>query len=109
MSYRIVTIPQFDKDLKKLAKKYRSIKQDVAALARQLENNPIIGDEIIKDCYKIRMSIASKGKGKSGGARVITYILVQATTVLLISVYDKSEKENINDDEIRALIADVGM
>lgn len=46
-------------------KKYRSIKQDIAALAHQLENNPIIGDEIIKDCYKILMSIASNHKRNS--------------------------------------------
>ncbi len=107
MSYRIVTIPQFDKDLKKLAKKYRSIKQDVAALARQLENNPIIGDEIIKDCYKIRMSIASKGKGKSGGARVITYVFINHTTVFLLSVYDKSDQADIGIKELHQLVKEI--
>jgi len=107
MSYRIVTIPQFDKDLKKLAKKYRSIKQDVAALARQLENNPIIGDEIIKDCYKIRMSIASKGKGKSGGARVITYVFINHTTVFLLSVYDKSDQADISIKELHQLVKEI--
>ncbi len=109
MSYKVISTSRFDKDVKRLAKKYPSIKFDIAGLAKELSENPAIGDGIFKNCYKIRMAISSKGKGKSGGARVITYILVQATTVLLISVYDKSEKENINDDEIRALIADVGM
>jgi mRNA-degrading endonuclease RelE of RelBE toxin-antitoxin system len=93
--------------VKKLAKKYRSIKQDVAALARQLENNPIIGDEVIKDCYKIRMSIASKGKGKSGGARVITYVFINHTTVFLLSVYDKSDQVDIGIKELHQLVKEI--
>jgi mRNA-degrading endonuclease RelE of RelBE toxin-antitoxin system len=109
MSYKVISTARFDKDVKRLAKKYPSIKFDIAGLAKDLSENPAIGDGIFKNCYKIRMAISSKGKGKSGGARVITYILVRATTVLLISVYDKSEKENISDDEIRALIEDLGM
>lgn len=50
------------------------------------------------------MSIASKGKGKSSGARVITYLQVLETTVFLLSIFDKSEKENIHDKEIKELI-----
>jgi hypothetical protein len=69
-----------------------------------LEENPKKGDEIIQNCFKIRMAITSKGKGKSGGARVITFVYIQDETVYLLSIYDKSDKENISDKELRDLI-----
>jgi mRNA-degrading endonuclease RelE of RelBE toxin-antitoxin system len=104
MSYKIITIPTFDKELKSLSKKHRSIKLDLAQLGKQLLENPRKGDEILQNCYKIRMAIASKGKGKSGGARVITYIYIQEETVYLLSIYDKSEHTSISDAVIRDLI-----
>ena len=55
-------------------------------------------------CYKTRMAIASKGKGKSGGARVITYWQISQTTIYLLSIYDKSDKETVSDREIKALL-----
>ena len=104
MSYKVATIPQFDKDVKRLAKKYPSIKNDIAALASELAETPGMGDAVFKNCFKIRMAITSKGKGKSAGARVITYILIQRTTVLLLTIYDKSDKESISDNDIISLI-----
>ncbi len=109
MSYKIASIPQFDRDVKKLAKKYPSIKNDIAILAKELSEKPREGDAVFKNCYKVRMAIASKGKGKRAGARVITYILIQETTVLLLSIYDKSEKSSISDNEILALIDNIDM
>ncbi len=109
MSFSIRTIPQFDKDVKRLAKKYPSIKNDLAALALTLSENPFTGKEVFKNCYKIRMAISSKGKGKSGGARVITYVLVQDNTLLLLTLYDKSDKDSISDNEIISLINSVGL
>ena len=109
MSYRITTIPSFDKELKSLAKKHRSIKLDLAQLGIELSETPKTGVEIIENCFKIRMAITSKGKGKSGGARVITYVYVQLETVYLLSIYDKSDEENISDKEIRDLIKSLGL
>lgn len=60
-----------------------------------------------KNCYKIRMSVASKGKGKSGGARIITHVRVLETTVYLLSIYDKSEQESIADKEILSILDDL--
>jgi mRNA-degrading endonuclease RelE of RelBE toxin-antitoxin system len=57
---------------------------------------------------KVRMAISSKGKGKRAGARVISYVLVQDTTVFLLTIYDKSEKENIDNSEILELIHSIG-
>nr|WP_235904297.1 type II toxin-antitoxin system RelE/ParE family toxin [Arcticibacter tournemirensis] len=53
------------------------------------------------NCFKIRIAIASKGKGKSGGARVITHVLIKEETVFLLSIYDKAEREAISDKDIK--------
>jgi mRNA-degrading endonuclease RelE of RelBE toxin-antitoxin system len=70
MNYKVKTIPQFDKNLKKLSKKYPSLKAEFIALVASLEKNPQQGVSLGNGCYKIRLSIASKGQCKSGGARV---------------------------------------
>lgn len=66
--------------------------------------SPSLGTSLGNNCYKIRLAIASKGKGKSGGARVITHFYVENNTVFLLSIYDKSEQENIPDSNIKALL-----
>ena len=104
MSYKIITIPSFERELKFLAKKHHSIPTDFEKLLDDLEINPIMGDEVLKDCYKIRMAITSKGKGKSGGARIITFVYVVEETIYLLSIYDKSETTSISDKELRELI-----
>jgi mRNA-degrading endonuclease RelE of RelBE toxin-antitoxin system len=104
MSYKITTSIKFDKELKQLAKKYPSLKKEYAELLDELEINPLLGTALGKNCYKIRMAIASKGKGKSGGARIITYVQIINETVYLLSIYDKSEIENLSDAEILNLL-----
>ena len=76
MSYSVKTIPKFEKNLKKLCKKYPSIKLEFTELVKNLIEDPQQGTALGNNCFKIRMSIASKGKGKSGGARVITNFVV---------------------------------
>lgn len=104
MSYKILSIPPFDKQLKRLAKKYPSLKKEFGELIESLEEKPEQGQPLGNNCFKIRISIASKGKGKSGGARVITNLVVHASIVYLISIYDKSEKEIITDKELNGLL-----
>lgn len=104
MSYNVLTIPPFDKQLKRLAKKYPSLKKEFAELLESLEQEPEQGTNLGNNCYKIRIAIASKGKGKSGGARVITNFVIAEETVFLISIYDKSEKENLTDKELDELL-----
>lgn len=84
MSYNVVAIPHFRRELKKLAKKFPSLKSDLAKLISSLEEQPEQGTPIGNHCYKIHLAIASKGKGKSGGARVITYIQISQTVVFLL-------------------------
>ncbi|MFB9845466.1 type II toxin-antitoxin system RelE/ParE family toxin [Mucilaginibacter ginsenosidivorans] len=107
MSYNVISIQPFDRQLKQLAKKYPSLKKEYGDLLDSLEQNPVQGTPLGKNCYKIRISIASKGKGKSGGARVITNVLVNEQTVFLLIIYDKSEKENITAKELEELLEHV--
>lgn len=108
MTYEITTIPQFDKEFKALAKKYPSLNDDLKELKALLRKDPEAGTEITDDVYKIRMAVKSKGRGKSGGARVIYFNLFAQKTdnneIVLLAIYDKSDRENISDSEVRYAI-----
>lgn len=68
MSYSIIILPKSEREIKRLNKKYRSFKADLAELITLLQEQPQQGEALGKDCYKIRLAITAKGKGKSGGA-----------------------------------------
>ncbi len=93
----------FNHDVKKLAKKYPSIFNDLEKLFEDLENNPFQGDALGDNCYKVSMAITSKSKGKSGGARVITCIKIENDTIHLLTIFDKSEIGNISDKYLESL------
>ena len=82
--------------------KYASLKSELLTLVQELKENPDQGTAIGKSCYKIRLAI--KSKGKSGGARVITNFVVANDAVYLLSIYDKSDKENLSDKELDELL-----
>ena len=107
MSYSIIAVPEFLKQAKRLGKKYRSIKDDLSFLFEELEQNPALGINLGNNCYKVRLAIKSKGKGKSGGARVITHILIENETIYLLSIYDKSDQDSISDEEIKDLLKNI--
>ncbi|MGZ3756332.1 MAG: type II toxin-antitoxin system RelE/ParE family toxin [Mucilaginibacter sp.] len=104
MSYSVKFIPKFEKELKRLSKKYPSLKSDFSELLKSLKSEPTQGIALGSECYKVRMAIASKGKGKSGGARVITCFKVVHGTVYLLTIFDKSEQESITDKELSELL-----
>lgn len=104
MNYEIIAVPTFKKELKLLAKKYYSLPSDLATLFESLESNPEQGISLGNNCYKIRLAITSKNKGKSGGARLITNFVISEKTVYLLSIYDKSEKENLTNKELIELL-----
>lgn len=104
MSYKIYISENFDKNIKRLAKKYPSIKTDIIAFSDSLTKNPTQGISLGKDCYKVRMAISSKGKGKSGGSRIITCVKIVSTSIFLLSIYDKSEKESLDENELDNLL-----
>lgn len=103
MNYKVTSIPLFDKQAKRLAKKYPSLKNDLAELVDNLTSDPTQGIKLGNNFFKVRMTIASKGKGKSGGERVITFVEIMQTTVYLTSIYDKSEKATITDSELEQI------
>lgn len=97
----------FKKAAKRISKKYPSFKEDFTKLVLELEKNPYYGTPIGKDCYKARLRISSKNKGKSGGARVITHVKAVKDTVYLLSIYDKSEQENISNTQIETWLKEL--
>lgn len=109
MSFNIELTEQFKKEAKRLAKKYPSLKNDLQTLGEQLLDNPTKGIPLGHDVYKIRMPIASKRKGKSGGARVITFVRIVNETIYLVTIYDKGELENLTKDDILAILKKTGL
>lgn len=111
MNVSIDFLPEFERRAKALAKKYKSFPSDYDAFLDELEQNPFCGDPLGHNTYKCRMAIASKGKGKSGGARVITYNVQKPTSddvlVTLMSIYDKSEIDNVSDAYLRQLVQSI--
>lgn len=118
MSSRIILIDNFKREAKPLLKKYPSLKNELVALQKQLLETPRMGVRIAEHVYKIRLAVKSKGRGKSGGMRIVTFvweITVEVdenestvdTTVFLASIYDKSEEENISDKDLEKLIDEI--
>ena len=107
MNFSVKVTSNFKREVKKLFRKHRSLKDDLDKLINSLEQRPSQGTSIGHNCYKIRLAIKSKGKGKSGGARVITHVHITGTTVYLLSIYDKSEQSSITDEKILELIQEV--
>lgn len=104
MNYKIEITDNFKKEAKKLIKKYASLRNEIAELGKELSVNPTMGTPLGNDVYKIRLSISSKNKGKSGGARVISYVKIIDKTVYLLAIYNKGEQDNISDAEIKELL-----
>lgn len=101
----------FAKEAKRLAKKYPSFKQDYKEFLDSIKENPLQGDEITKNIRKIRMAIKSKGKGKSGGARVITINIltdVQNGQVVLLLIYDKEDASTVKTNVVKQIVRDLG-
>ena len=101
----------FAKEAKRLAKKYPSFKQDYKDFLESIKNNPLQGDEITKNIRKIRMAIKAKGKGKSGGARVITFNIltdVENGHVVFLLLYDKEDASTVKVNVVKQLVQDMG-
>ena len=103
MNYKICTIPRFDKDVKKLKKRFPKIKDDLLQLIQEFKNNPTIGTHLTNNIYKIRLQNSSISSGKSGGFRVIAYYLINEC-LYLISIYSKTDKENISNNDLINII-----
>ncbi|MDE6795202.1 MAG: addiction module toxin RelE [Muribaculaceae bacterium] len=110
MNYNVKYTDLFLREAKKLSKRYRSFKDDLKFFVQSLCENPFQGDTLAPGIRKIRMAITSKGKGKSGGARVITYNVLtseQDGQIYLMLIYDKKDTPNIKIDVMKCIIKDL--
>ena len=109
MSYSVYPTPYFKRLLKRLAKKHPSLKDDLRGLVKVLREQPDSGIHLGHGIHKVRMAIASKGQGKSGGARVITYLVTENSEVYLVYIYEKSQLDNITKEQIMTLVKKAGL
>jgi hypothetical protein len=104
MSYSVIPIENFKKEAKRLIKKYPFLKKELLELSTTLEENPTTGTPLGNNIYKVRIAISSKGKGKSGGARIMTFVKIIDEIVYLFSIYNKGDKDNITIEEITTIL-----
>ena len=104
MNFSVIPSDKFKKEAKRLSKKYLSLKEELTELNQTLANEPETGTSLGNDVYKIRLAIKSKGKGKSGGGRVITYVVKDNKEVYLLTIYDKSELDSVDDKTLKTII-----
>ena len=105
MNFSVIPSDRFKKEAKRLIKKFPSLKQELADLSNTLADEPETGTPLGNETYKIRLAIKSKGKGKSGGGRVISYVVTEDKEVYLLTIYDKSEFDSIDDKTLRTIIS----
>ncbi|GGI22151.1 type II toxin-antitoxin system RelE/ParE family toxin [Pedobacter mendelii] len=109
MSYSVKTLSNFDREVKKISKKHKLIKYDISDLIDELEINPTLGVHLGQNIYKLRLAISGSNKGKSGGARIITYVLIDHQTVYLADIYLKSEYDTIDAEKIIQRLREAGV
>jgi len=107
MNFDVEVTGYFKKQAKHLIKKYPSLKAEIASLIDSLVLDPEQGTSLGRGCYKVRIPIASKGKGKSGGARIITHVQIIRLKVYLLTIYDKSELGNLSEKELREILKNI--
>ena len=105
MSYRIETIPRFEKNVKKLKKKFPKIKTDLVDFVTELSNNPELGIYLGENIFKVRIQNSSIPTGKSGGFRVITYYKTD-DILYLVTIYSKTEQDNILTNKLKKIVSE---
>lgn len=111
MNWTIEFTPNFSREAKVLSKRYKSFKDDLKDFKDSIMKNPFQGSELFLGIRKIIMSIASKGKGKSGGARVITltyYVSEADGTIKFLIIYDKSDTDTVDVKVVKSIVQDLG-
>jgi len=109
MNYEVILTEDFKKFFKRLFKKYPSLKDDLLGLVENLEKDFKIGTSLGHNLYKIRLSISSKSREKSGGARVIYFFVSEENEIYLVHIFDKSEYENIPKDKLIEMLKSAGL
>jgi len=107
VKHKVIPTPAFEKELRPLLKRHRSLAKDLLVLEKELEAHPAKGTALGHGLYKVRLAITSKGKGKSGGARVITYVVTEDHEVYLLSIYDKGDYDTVDTKAMKLVIAEL--
>jgi hypothetical protein len=104
----VIILPTFDKSSKRLIKKYKSLSSEITDFIYLTQKDGIQGILLGNGIYKARLAVKSKGKGKSGGLRVISYhellVSVKDNTVYLVTIYDKNEISSLSKAEIESIL-----
>lgn len=107
MANKVIATQLFSHVAKRFIKKFKSLDEDILGLQKQLVEHPMLGTSLGAGLYKIRLATKSKGGGKSGGFRVITYLVhetAEGTDIYLVTMYDKSEEDSIDKPELLRLV-----
>lgn len=110
-SISIDSSPEYQQNLRDLAKRYRNIRSDTQTVIEQLQSGNFVGDRIAGIgenyvVYKVRVRNSNIQKGKSGGYRLI-YQVESPTSILLLTIYSKSDREDISANEIQDILTEV--
>ena len=111
MNFKIQTTSYFDTEAKRLGKRYRSLVDDLKSVRDSITEDPFQGTEIMPGIRKVRMSIETKGRGKSGGARVITFTYLvseESGNVILLLLYDKADASSVKSNVVKKIVKDLG-
>ena len=103
MNFKIDTIPRFEKDIKKLKKKFPKIKTDLIDLIKKLSVDPELGTPLGENIFKVRIPNSSVPTGKSGGFRIITYYKTD-DVLYLVTIYSKTEQDTILTEKLRKIV-----
>ena len=110
MANKVTPTPFFETKYKRLSKKFPSLDAELEQLEKELKDNPEFGEPLGANLYKVRLASKDKGKGKSGGFRVITYLMQEQNDlceIFLITIYDKSEKSTIAKSTLIKLVRSI--
>ncbi len=103
MPNRVTLTPRFESRYKRFSKKFASLESEIDTLIADLTETPTMGKALGAGLYKIRLAVESKGKGKSGGFRIVSYLVTateENTDIFLLTIYDKSEDSSINKETL---------
>lgn len=112
MNFEVKVSKYFAKEIKRLGKKYKSLKEDYCAFLDRLDANPFEGVDLGHGLRKVRMAISDKNKGKSHGARIITFTVFvdeQSGTINLLYIYDKEERSSVSKEEILEMVKELDL
>ena len=104
MKLNIVEKRLYIKSFKKLSKHYKNIQKDIDSFLDNINSQEDLGIELKSNLFKVRIANSDKNRGKSGGYRLISYLVIIKNELQLLYIYDKSKLTNLTEKEIDDII-----